>query len=781
MADQDFKLIVNRQARTAIDANTRQDALCYDSDNDILTLRAASVLKTFMTMDSNEFISRPIKLSDGNTLGLGSGKATLTFTDAATDTLGLTNSYFGVGTNSPSELIDIVDSSADSEPALRIANDAQAVSIGVDGSSSDLFTIWAGNPSDDLPRFAFDTSAGKLGIGGTAVTTGPSKFLEIIQPSTGSSTDSPTQLLIGRDGGTNAGVLASSIQLGLSTATTDSCTIGYVHGSAGDERMAFFVEADEKATIKTSGNMGLGESAPTSGFGWSGTTLHIKGTEPTIRLDSTGAGAGDWEMGIDAAVDRFNIAKIGGNRVFVIDSSEQVGIGFITPSAKLSVQSSATGLISDFGYTAAGQRLGIYVSGTSSDLKVIGSNDLGLYESGGTGLTVKNSSGDIGIGTTGPDEKLHVYDSTDNVVVRVEGIASGKRGIFEGHGNPTDGNSVTNFVAYHYNAGTPTPVGSISYLRDSEINSGKLSIDVYDTGVANTALTILKDGKVGIGTAAPYTSASNKLTVDGTISLKDEHYLMWGDGARNSIHCDVDQYMKFYVNNINTMCFDNAGRIGIGTTTPDEKVEVDGNVLLSNNQSLMIVNAAGSAKRDIAKLDGSDVLTFGSTAITDVYLRSSTKYIRGTSNGFAIDTTPVSGFSLVTSSSIRCTDIKALTGQDVSTSGKVDIARGGTETIGTIPSGYDYVEMVVSVRRDSGAGDVRDELITLEYKNDESGATITVLSTIVIYTDSWSYGSLVFSLSGSNVQLNYTGPVVGSSCDSSNTHVVRKYEFNVPA
>ncbi|MGE5356183.1 MAG: tail fiber domain-containing protein [Deltaproteobacteria bacterium] len=88
------------------------------------------------------------------------------------------------------------------------------------------------------------------------------------------------------------------------------------------------------------------------------------------------------------------------------------------------------------------------------------------------------------------------------------------------------------------------------------------------SNVRSNAMTILKNGNTGIGTETP----NEKLEVAGNIHLS---------GADRTVFNRSNNYLSLGTNNTERMRITNIGNVGIGMTSPNEKLEVAGNIHLS--------------------------------------------------------------------------------------------------------------------------------------------------------------------------------------------------------
>lgn len=272
---------------------------------------------------------------------------------------------------------------------------------------------------------------------------------------------------------------------------------------------------DQNYAIYRNGNVGIGTTIPQKLLDLSAPNNGGVGPFPAIRLQVTGGGAYRWDLQGDNSYFKLYSAD---TPIITAHYSGNVGIGTTSPGAKLDVAGAVRVKNNDaLGYglyfldssnkgigflQATGNNLLTLSSDNYSDL-TFGSWNNSSYQ---RNVTILRVNGNVGIGTTTPNTKLEINDNS---------TISGIKNILILNNNKTAvaGDGVKLEFRHNFD---PQPTGRIfTEIYNPSDLSAKLHLGARywnGTNYTNTNLT-LAYGNVGIGTTSP----GAKLDVDGNI------------------------------------------------------------------------------------------------------------------------------------------------------------------------------------------------------------------------------------------------------------------------
>jgi hypothetical protein len=374
-----------------------------------------SLYNTNGTLSANRTVTQSDK-----TLAFTGSKTNAFSVDGTTFSVDAANDRVGIGTLAPQNNLDLGTSEGTSEgdekgKKLAVYNNTSGTSFYGLGVNGDILQFHAGSNKTDAPKMVLQNT-GNVGIG----TTNPQNKLDLGTDAATTATDEAGKKLAvyNNASGTSfygLGVSANTLQLHAASAKT----------------------AAPGMVLNRAGNVGIGITDPTS-------KLHVVGD---IRIDHTSKGAGKvltsdangigtWQnlpVTTDTSLyntngtlsanrtvtqsdktlaftgSKTNAFSVDGTTFSVDAANDRVGIGTASPQNKLDLGTDAAATATE----EAGKKLAVYnnAAGTSFYGLGVSANTLQLHAASAKTAApamVLTSTGNVGIGTTNPDNTLHV-------------------------------------------------------------------------------------------------------------------------------------------------------------------------------------------------------------------------------------------------------------------------------------------------------------------------------------------------------------------------------------
>ena len=371
----------------------------------------------------------------------------------------------------------------------------------------------------------------------------------------------------------------------------------------------WLVSGVEKARIDSSGNLLLNTTTAvqplTIGSGSATAAgINLRTTQTDFSITASNSAAGGVTIGtswVSGGQGPLIFTQAAGERMR-LDASGNLGIGTSSPGQKLEVIGSARA--SNLLLNADSATIG-YADNSSSFIlyNATGAggitNTIRMVTNGAERMRI-DSSGNVGIGTSSPNNKLDVNGSVNigAALLTGTGVSTGDCQIELGGNRTGNGNA---YIDWHATAGTDLESRIIRYGGTNGgmdiINFGTGGMVISQEGAApmvfKTTATervrIDSNGNVGIGTSSPANYGANYTTLDIrgksttgtplirlTTSNESIDTQLYVDSTGFTLGTFSNHPMIFYTWGGEVARFDSGGNLGIGTTVPKYSLHVFG-------------------------------------------------------------------------------------------------------------------------------------------------------------------------------------------------------------
>jgi hypothetical protein len=563
------------------------------------------------------------------------------FWDASAESL-------GIGTSSPATLIEASGSSTSTTTGI---SSPLGLSLrNTDTTNGNYTTIQNRDGNGDQNaeiKFINVSHAGNTGAIAFTTRSATGEFAEKVRishtGSVGIGTSSPSSFSsLANDfvvnGATTAGITisestgsgSSNILFAATSGFANRGNISYDHTATA---MTFGINATERMRIDSSGNVGIGTSSVS-------TTLHLKDTRATLRLEPEAIGGTTFDMrngvsGVTEGGMSFYDVTNSATRL-VIDSSGNVGIGQSTIIGASSGRAALTlgGLSSSIvTFGNAGTRWGgVYAA---ADNYSIFSDSLMRFETGGAERMRIDASGNVGIGTSAPVTTLTASNTTQNDALGIAQVVNT---------TADDVSSSTMTVKNHSGTGqfmewrtfgmrigsriiTNNGVGDVAFTHGNDVEKMRLTATGLGIGTSSPDGILDIEGNFETSKALVLTNTkgTGKVSYVRSHGGNGETLALYHDGALRQTW-DSNGSATFESGGTERMRIDSSGNVGIGKT-PD--TNFGGYVLQLNGGSQTFMSFGNSTVGTTL----SDGLVIGcDSAGADIYQREAQPLRFHTSN-----------------------------------------------------------------------------------------------------------------------------------------------------
>ena len=393
-------------------------------------------------------------------------------------------------------------------------------------------------------------------------------------------------------------------------------------GSGGNYNFEFRKAGTTYITVDsgvsgTAGNVGIGTTSPGAKLEVrKGGTTAAQGDTDLIVQDSTAGGSTSQVQILGGATGFSNLyfsdtsaynvggfiynhssnylaTNVNASEKMRITSAGNVGIGTASPEQKLHISSNGSTLmrITGGGSSIAGIDFGDSTNTDDGRIRYDNSSRYMQFVVADSEKMRIDSSGNVGIGTTSPSS----FNSRGrNLVVN----SDGDTGITIS-ANSTSSSTLLFADAFGGTGGTATYRGVVEYDHANDSMA-------FSTAAAYR-MRIDSTGNVGIGTTSPIYPlqvVGNAYVNNGALFIDSGQRIKWGNSDQ-FIEGTNNTSLEFGTGGSTKMYLDNSGNVGIGTSSPASKLEVDGgDVEVSDSLNGLILKSPDGTRYRVTVANG---------------------------------------------------------------------------------------------------------------------------------------------------------------------------------